>query len=83
MSFSERALSYSSIHVRYADGSKASDVQVVLDFMGAFGGKTKPVTTDRFGVAVVPHRDGGHALVYVNGRRVGSVRAPCEADLIV
>ena len=76
-------VSYSNVFVRYQDGTKATGVQVVLGFPGAFGGKTKPVLTDGQGVAVVQHHGGGQATVYVDGKKITTFKAPGEADVIL
>lgn len=63
----------SMIYIQYASGSKPKGVRVVLSFTM---GLTKPVYTDRNGVAIVEHQSKGKATVFVSGKKQGSFRAP-------
>jgi hypothetical protein len=74
-------MKHSKVHVQHRDGSKATKTRVVLSF--GFGGMTKAVYTDRFGVAIVPHQSSGQAKVIVRGKSRGSFRAPGETVVFI
>lgn len=68
----------SRVIVQYRGGAKASHMKVQLGFIGFLKGMSRPVYTDRDGVAVIEHSSSGEADVYVSGRRIGRLRAPGE-----
>jgi hypothetical protein len=74
-------MNHSKVHVQHRDGSKATGARVVLSF--GFGGVTRPVFTDRYGVAIVPHETTGRANVIVSGTTRGAFHAPGETVVFV
>lgn len=71
----------SRVVVRLADGKAAFDVPVILGFLS--GGVTETVYTNQDGVAEVRHALTGPAILYVMGRNVLEVTAPCTITVTV
>lgn len=58
-------------------GKWEENAKVVLGWDGFINlGMSRPVYTNREGIAVVDHSATGEATVYVNGRRVGEMYTP-------
>lgn len=63
----------------YRYSKPAANISVTLEFTGITNlGFTKKHYTNRDGVAFVEHSSTGNANVYVDGRKMGSIRAPGE-----
>ena len=55
------------------------NARVVLEWTGFVNlGQSNAVQTNANGVAVVDHRSTGTAIVYVNGRKMGTMKTPGE-----
>ncbi len=61
----------------YRYDKPAKNVRVTLEFTGLTNmGFTRPVYTDRNGVALIEHSSTGKAIVYIDGKRMGTLRVP-------
>lgn len=74
---------HSKIYVSYRDGSKPKNTKVIIGFSGFFGGMSDPAYTDNYGVAIIGHESKGEAVVYVNGKKVGTFYAPGETAVFI
>lgn len=73
-------MNHSEVYVQYSDGSKPNGKKVVLGFSC---GMSKPVFTNRDGVAIVEHESVGSATVYVNGHSQGTFHAPGKKVVVL
>lgn len=67
-----------------ARGRWEPNAKVVLGWDGIVSlGHSQPAYTNENGIAYVSHASTGTATVYINGREVGSMRTPGEADFSI
>jgi len=61
----------------YKNRKPAKNVRVTLEFTGFTNmGFTRATYTNSDGVAFVEHSSSGRANVYIDGKRMGTIRAP-------
>lgn len=61
------------IHVQWRSGQSASGKRVAVHSTQLLGGCSRPVHTDRSGVAILDMPSGGTVRVYVDGRDCGKM----------